>query len=51
MTETDPVPETLCLEKFRTMDNVQNNYHIYDSTPSSKTLRLGKKVAVIEISQ
>jgi hypothetical protein len=36
---TDPVSETSCLEKLMTMDNIQHNYHDYD-TLSSEAFRL-----------
>jgi hypothetical protein len=45
--ETDPVSKTLCLEKLMMMDNVQNNYHVYDNIPSSETISLSVKIILI----
>jgi hypothetical protein len=36
MRETDPVSKTLFGKTM--MDNVQNNYHVYDNTPAKKHL-------------
>jgi hypothetical protein len=42
---TDPVSETSCLGRLM-MDNVQNNYLIYDNTPSSETFRLSLEIVL-----
>jgi hypothetical protein len=36
----DPFSEKLCLETTKTMDNVQNNDHVYCKTLSSETLKI-----------
>jgi hypothetical protein len=40
MTETDPVSETLCLKKTKTMDNIHSNNHVHCHMPSSQIFGL-----------
>jgi hypothetical protein len=40
MCETDPVSGTLCQGKFKMMESIQNNGHIFCNTPNEKLLDL-----------